>query len=178
MSDFGAGILIDTSATRKYRTLHGLCRLARERGVPVYVSAITHGEMLRHLRAEHGPEFSQSIADQAVRAFGLQCLDVDETVAEVFAKAVHSQHDSDEKWNRAKQAHCLSMLGLGDRVTLDDVSPNRDCSGTSDWFIAATAVAHGLRMVTEDTGPEFDICATSKINDAVTELTALTEDPP
>lgn len=172
MSETGSGILVDTSATRQYGALQGLCGLAKRVGCPVYVSAITHGEMLRHLRQKHGPTFAQTMIDDLLAKFGVRLLDVDEAVAQAFARSVHDLHPTDEAWNCAKQDHCLSMLGLPDRK---GISPNRRCSGTSDWFIAATAVAHDLLMVTEDTGPEFGICNKATVQQATAKLEARTQ---
>lgn len=180
MSDEPGGlpdILVDTSVTRKAARFDALCEQARKANVRVYVSAITHGEMLRFLR-ETREDFSAEHVDRKLQFPGVAVLAVDENVAHAFASATSANYPSEENWNRAKQSHCLDMLGLGGRVQLCDLSANRHCSGTSDWFIAATAVAHGLRMVTEDTGPEFRICDTCSIEKALADLGSLTEDLP
>ena len=160
-----AGILIDTTEIRGRRHRR-LCREAARRGIPVYVSAITHGEILRHIRTElpkTGGQYSPVTVAQSLADLGIEVTSVDERVAATFAEAVWGLWPTDEEWQERKRARCRAMLGLGDNAG----NPGARCSATSDWFIAATAAAHDWLMVTDDRGDEFAICESVTASEAL-----------
>ena len=172
------GLLIDTSVVRHWGTWCELSESAQRAGVPVFVSSVTHGELLRHLRAKHGPTFSREALERNPHFAAAGRLPVDDSVAETFAASVHSAYPTSEEWNRAKQKQCHRMLHLGEKVPFEAVTSAEHCSATSDWFIAATAVHHGLLMVTQDTGPEWGICEKASVEKAKEMLAARLEGHP
>ena len=170
------GLLVDTSVCLKQREWANLCELAKQTDRPVFISAITHGEMLRRLRTQLRARFAREKVHERLNGMGVVILPVDESVAECFAERIHERFPTGDKWNRAKQRRCHAMLRLGAKAPLEDINPEHHCSATSDWFIAATAAAHELIMVTEDEGEEFLICERMTLREAVSILEA--DEPP
>lgn len=166
------GLLVDTSVCRKQREWTDLCESAQQAGRRVFISTITLGEMLRRLREEKGATFALTVVQTALKSLSVTALPVDERVAECFAERIHERHPTGEDWNRAKQRRCHAMLRLGAKAPLEEINPDYHCSGTNDWFIAATAAAHELIMVTEDEGEEFRICERLTLRQAVSMLEA------
>jgi predicted nucleic acid-binding protein len=168
-----AGLLVDTNVVYATRRHTELFRLARQADVPMYVSAITHGERLRQLRVRHGDRYDPAIVSGGFDRLGIRgVLPVDERVADVFAQRIAGRFPTKNEWDRQKQAHCLAMLHLAHTIALDEISTHARCSGTADWFIAATAATHNLLMVTEDPELEFEICDSVNVRQAVEMLRA------
>jgi predicted nucleic acid-binding protein len=124
----------------------------------VFVSAITHGEMLRYLRTEYAAEYDADTVAASLLDLGVEIIAVDEHVASTFAQQVCERWPTHPEWQQRKRSHCEDMLEEG------------RCSAAADWYIAATAAHHGLLLVTEDTGPEFDICEHVRFGDLAEQL--------
>jgi len=161
------GFVFDTNVLYRPGELVEICRLARAApySLRLVVPTICYGERVRFLRQEYRDNFDEAEVWDFIRTNDLEVLHLALAHADTFADKVSREYPTNEDWQEAKRALCKRCLGLD---TADvGTSPSHDCGATVDWFIAATAAAEGFVLVSDDKGPEFEICDRWSVDDAL-----------
>lgn len=142
---------LDSNVARSPRLVRDLTKLAKKKGVRVFVHAHVHLELCRQVRVRTGDEFSQQLIESFVRLHGIDVAEakLDQAAAEAWAEILSRRYPTDDEWQKAKARSVRARLPEGASSSAKHVPM------TTDWLVALEVEQRGSYVAVEDKGEEW-----------------------